>query len=358
MKADFLTFGMDRTGGLLCMLRYLRALSADGHEVTISSLGRAGDPRFVEPPADVAITYVGLRGKPYKGLVRVVPGGLGFPTREISRLAAARPGGDLSIASYALAVAAAQRRGGPVYAHVQHFDPLIVPPGRAERVARSTYAADIYRTANCTWVADRTAEVGGTVQAVITPGIDLDTFTPGDASPVSESARVRIITLGKSVAWKGLVDVVAAARVLGAERDVDLVSYGPDKPAGQFGRARLEHHGFVDGPTLARLYRSSSVCVSASWYESFPLPPLEAMACGVPVICTRLGTEDYAEHEVNCLIVAPKDPEAIAAAVRRITDDGALRSELIANGLATAPRFTWDRAERAFVEHARRAAAG
>ncbi len=257
--------------------------------------------------------------------------------------------------SYALTVPAAQAAGGPVYAHVQHFDPLIVPSGRARDMARAAYSADVYRTANCTWVAEQTAEAGGRVEGIITPGIDLKVFQPGDGS-AEPIGPLRILTLGKAAEWKGLKDVVAAARLIAEDRSVELISYGPDQPSGDLGRARLVHHGFVDAARLADLYRTSTVCVSASWYESFPLPPLEAMACGTPVICTRLGTEDYADHAVNCLVVQPRDPEAIAAAIRLVADDTDLRRDLVSNGLETAPRFTWTEAEAAFVHHARAAA--
>jgi glycosyltransferase involved in cell wall biosynthesis len=152
-----------------------------------------------------------------------------------------------------------------------------------------------------------------------------------------------------------LRDVVAAVRDISAGGPVTLVSYGPDRPRGRFGGARLEHHGFVDQARLAALYRSASVCVSASWYESFPLPPLEAMAVGVPTICTRLGTEDYAADGENALIVPPQDPNAIAAALRRVRDDPDLCERLVRNGLDTARRFTWKRAEDLFVDHCERA---
>ena len=355
MRTSFLFFGLDRTGGVLCMLRYLRALQAAGDEVAITTLGSRGDPRFVDPPPGAHTTYVGLRTKAYKALVRVTPGGMGFPHREIRRLAAASGSADLRIVSYALTVPAAQAAGGPVYAHVQHFDPLIVPAGRARDMARAAYSAEVYRTANCTWVAEQTAEAGGRVEGIVTPGIDLDVFRPGDGGR-EPTGPLRILTLGKAAAWKGLKDVVAAARLLAEHRSVELVSYGPDQPGGDLGRARLVHHGFVDAARLADLYRTSTVCVSASWYESFPLPPLEAMACGTPVICTRLGTEDYADHEVNCLVVAPKNPEEIAAAISRIADDAGLRGDLVSSGLVTAQRFTWADAEAAFVRHARAAA--
>src|SRR5439155_14082464 len=154
---------------------------------------------------------------------------------------------------------------------------------------------------------------------------------------------VRVLTLGKAAAWKGMADVVEAVSRFARDnsRPVVLWTYGPDPVRRSPAHAAYEHHGFVGPQRLAELYRSSDVCVSASWYESFPLPPLEAMACATPVICTRLGTEDYADHERNCLLVPPKDPDAVAAALRRIAADGELRASLVKEGIETASRFTW-----------------
>ncbi|NUN97501.1 MAG: glycosyltransferase family 4 protein, partial [Candidatus Omnitrophica bacterium] len=73
------------------------------------------------------------------------------------------------------------------------------------------------------------------------------------------------------------------------------------------------------------------------------LPPLEAMACGTPVVLTdSVGVREYAMHEGNCLMVPPGDPSALASAIRRALEDRALRERLAENGLATVPRFTWE----------------
>jgi glycosyltransferase involved in cell wall biosynthesis len=85
------------------------------------------------------------------------------------------------------------------------------------------------------------------------------------------------------------------------------------------------------------------VLVSASWYESFPLPPLEAMACGLPVITTPYGTEDYAFDGVNAIVVPPQDPKVLAEAIIRLLDDKDLREKLSKEGLNTAKKFTWDK---------------
>ncbi len=352
-------FGLDRTGGTLVLLRYLERAIDAGHQVDIATLGRSGDPRFVPPPSGATTNYVGLRGRAYRGLARLMPGDLAFPDLELRRLRDARQAADVRLASYSFTVLSSVG-DAPVHHHVQHYEALLEPTPRRKRLIDEALRADVYRTANCTWVANRVDEVGGAVHGVVAPGLDLDVFSPNGV-PVDETplARrpIRVLTLGKRVAWKGLRDVVSATELVARSRaqGVELVSYGPDQPASPSG-VEAHHHGFVDSISLARLYRSADVCVSASWYESFPLPPLEAMACGTPVICTRLGTEDYAEHEVNCLIVPAEDPTAIADAIRRLAADVDLRAELVARGLHTAQRFTWERAESAFLEHLARAA--
>lgn len=94
---------------------------------------------------------------------------------------------------------------------------------------------------------------------------------------------------------------------------------------------------------LARLYSSADIVICPSWYESFPLYPLEAMVCGTPIVTTPYGTEDYAFHEKNCLVVPPQDPKSLANSILRLLKDGNLREEFRKEGLITASQFTWER---------------
>lgn len=358
MKASFQIYGLDRTGGVIVWYRYLEALRDRGVDLKIDSLGRADDSRFLPPVDDVSTSFHGHRSKPYKALVRSVPGNFGFPRREIGVLTSARPVDvDVRLCSNTFTVASSLDGHTPVLHHVQHDERLFEPEGRRRRLVEELLChPDVIRTANCTWVADRLDDMGSSSVRVIPPALDHDTFVPGPPSEIEPGRGVRVITLGKSVDWKGLVDVVEAVRLLTEQgRDVTLVSYGPNKPRVPRG-VRLEHHGLVDSATLANLLHDADVAVSASWYESFPLPPLEAMATGTALVCTRFGTEDYAVHEQNSLIVAPKQPSDFAAAIARLSDDHELRRSLVAEGLLTAPRFHWDAACDAFCEEVSRAA--
>ena len=82
--------------------------------------------------------------------------------------------------------------------------------------------------------------------------------------------------------------------------------------------------------------------VSGSHYESFPLPPLEAMACGCPVITTdNVGVREYAKDGVNALICSIKKPRELAKAMGLVYADKSLRDRLVNNGLATAEQYKW-----------------
>ncbi len=94
---------------------------------------------------------------------------------------------------------------------------------------------------------------------------------------------------------------------------------------------------------LAPAVSSSRIFVSGSYYEGFNLCPLEAMACGVPVVMTDCGgSREYAFHEENALVVPNKDFSALREQVHRLLKDQGLRLRLIENGMETAWRFDWD----------------
>jgi glycosyltransferase involved in cell wall biosynthesis len=94
---------------------------------------------------------------------------------------------------------------------------------------------------------------------------------------------------------------------------------------------------------LAELYRSCGCFVSTSWFEGLGLPPLQAMACGAPVVVTdQRGARDYAVSEQNCLVVPIKSPAAVADAMVRILQNPPLARRLGAAGIETARRYNWD----------------
>jgi glycosyltransferase involved in cell wall biosynthesis len=101
--------------------------------------------------------------------------------------------------------------------------------------------------------------------------------------------------------------------------------------------------GFVAREDLPALYRGAAMLVYPSLYEGFGLPPVEAMACGTPVITSNTTSLPEVVGKA-ALTVDPTNVEAIAGAMARLLDDAALRQELKEAGIRRSRRYTWPRA--------------
>jgi len=100
--------------------------------------------------------------------------------------------------------------------------------------------------------------------------------------------------------------------------------------------------GFVPDATLAVLYKLASVFVFPSRYEGFGLPPLEAMAAGVPVVTSNVSSLPEVVGDA-ALLIDPMDAGAIADAMARVLGDRALAAELVRRGHERVKAFSWDR---------------
>jgi glycosyltransferase involved in cell wall biosynthesis len=107
--------------------------------------------------------------------------------------------------------------------------------------------------------------------------------------------------------------------------------------------------GYVAGKELPWWYNAADLFVYPSLYEGFGLPPLEAMACGAPVITSSVSSLPEVVGEAG-LLVDPDDVQALAEAMERVLADSHLREAMRAAGLAQAGRFSWQEAARRTVE--------
>lgn len=207
-------------------------------------------------------------------------------------------------------------------------------------MAEKTYHLPLNRIANSTWLKNILKRKYGYDVPMVNPALQHEVFYPRTAE--KEAAGNYVLSLGKT-GWKGFQDALKAFEIVAQQkRDVKLKAYAQERPA-------LESNvpfEFIKSPSdeeLAQIYSSAELMICPSWCESFPLFPLEAMACGCPVVTTPYGTEDYAVHEDNCLVVPPKDPRQLADAVMRLLDDEDLRERFKKEGPRTAKKFTWDK---------------
>ena len=100
--------------------------------------------------------------------------------------------------------------------------------------------------------------------------------------------------------------------------------------------------GFVDPDDQPLWYNAAAVFAYPSLYEGFGLPPLEAMACGVPVVVSNATSLPEVVGEAG-LLVQPSDDEGLAVALRRLLEDSDLRRTLSEAGRERATRFSWRR---------------
>jgi glycosyltransferase involved in cell wall biosynthesis len=99
----------------------------------------------------------------------------------------------------------------------------------------------------------------------------------------------------------------------------------------------------VSNEDLARLYNAARCLTLPSYYEGFGLPPLEAMACGTPVVVSDRSSLPEIVGDAG-LLVDPDNADELAATLAQVLDDGALRTSLRQRGLVRAGRFSWAKA--------------
>ncbi len=103
---------------------------------------------------------------------------------------------------------------------------------------------------------------------------------------------------------------------------------------------RVVMTGYVANQDLAPLYSGAQAFVFPSLAEGFGLPPLEAMQCGVPVICSNRTSLPEVMGDAG-LLIDPEDEDALCDAMQRVLDQPVLREELARRGLARAAQFSW-----------------
>ena len=164
-------------------------------------------------------------------------------------------------------------------------------------------------------------------------------------------ARPFILFVGTLFRWRNIPRLVAAHRIL-IDRgvDADLVLAGRnvwgdravDEALAANGTAdRVRRLGFVRDEDLPGLYRLATVFAYPSLHEGFGIPPLEAMASGIPVVSSAVSSLPEVVGDAG-LLVDPRSTEQLADALGSVFDDESLRRDLAARGRLRARRFSWD----------------
>ncbi|WP_041840920.1 glycosyltransferase [Actinoplanes friuliensis] len=187
---------------------------------------------------------------------------------------------------------------------------------------------------------------------LIPSGVNTSRFRP-DGPAETRTARRRILSVGRLVERKGFADLIRAMRFVG---DAELVIVGgdPGEPYARDLRALAADCGVGDRVRLVpavpaqempRWYRSADVLAATPWYEPFGLTPLEAMACGIPVVATAVGgLTDTVVDGITGDLVPSHDPRALGLTLRRLLADDLRRQGYAAAAADRAGHsYSWRR---------------
>jgi glycosyltransferase involved in cell wall biosynthesis len=221
--------------------------------------------------------------------------------------------------------------------------------GPEERVS-ATYALPLHRITFSRVVKNAVeAQFGCEIRQVVPAGIDMSTFFP-DGPRASDT----VLMLYHNDPRKGAADgIEALTRLRARQPTVRARMCGTVRPAALPPWISFDFH-----PTCAelrRLYSSSTVFLYPSRYEGFGLPPLEAMACGCPVVTTEVGAvSEFAADRRNALVVQPGDVDGLTDRLEELLRDPALRTELSERGIETAVEYDINRIAPLFRDALRR----
>jgi len=197
-------------------------------------------------------------------------------------------------------------------------------------------------------------------QVVVVPLGIPDLGAPDDeaASALIDLERPYVLSIGTAEPRKDLPSLVSAFDLLAKRRDdVQLVLAGPPgwgegalsaAIASSTAQERIHRVGYVSDGVLSSLLRRARTLAYPSLYEGFGFPPLQAMAAGVPVVTTRVGSLSEVVGGAS-LMVEPGDVDDLASALEVGVADEAQRSVLITAGRTRALDFTWERTADALL---------
>ncbi|MEC3861294.1 exopolysaccharide biosynthesis GT4 family glycosyltransferase EpsE [Mesobacterium sp. TK19101] len=349
--------------------RELKALEAMGHEVTVFST-RTPPPGLIShdwsQEAIARTTYLGKADAEaaLSAFVRLLPKGLpGWMRREGMRfskdvlitLSAAQQvlrhcrekGIDHvhahSCGRAALIAALAQKMGGPTWSMTLHGPLSDYGSGQRFKWSNAGFATVITQKLLDEMRRDLPNDLPDRV--VIRPmGVDTDALVRSQPyEPVRRGTPMRIFACGRLNIVKGHQDLMTAVRkLLDQGVDVRLEIAGEDDDGGDGYRKELQGHlknlrlqdhvkllGAIDGTAVRDKLLNAHVFVLASWHEPLGVAYMEAMSCEVPTIGTASGgVKELISDGDNGLLVPPRDPDALAAAIKRLSGDPDLAMRL------------------------------
>lgn len=345
MRITFLMPGYSRTpsGGARVVYEYASHLVSRGHHVTV-----VHPRRLQNSPQTDGSLYRCFRAKslavrdliakpklewqPLDKRVQV----LFVPNADARNM----PRGDAIFATACFTVAPVLRcpeEMGQKFYLIQGYETWMKPKPFVD----ATWRMPLKKVVVARWLLQIGKDLGLSGLTYIPNAIDRDRYK---CITASEERRRQVAMVFSGVPVKGARDGVAALEIVRKRHpDLRAVFFGAGR---RFSWIPDWVKYFRNPPQsfiIEQIYNRSSVFLSPSWSEGFPLPPAEAASCGCAIVATENdGIREYIEHGKTGLLSPPKDPSALAANLCRLLEDDRLRTRLATAAGGSIKHFNWN----------------
>jgi glycosyltransferase involved in cell wall biosynthesis len=323
-----LPFAAEVCGGVRVILEYCHRLAMLGHKVNFLPFSESSKVDWFQLSPSVNI--IGTH-----------------QDRYIEDL----PDADVLIATLSTSaplVLCAPPEKGEKYYFVQGYEPAQFPDMRP----LYTYWLPLKKFTVSTWVQETIEEVTREKVELILSGINFEQFHPApEVRKRYNLDDVRVGMMYSSIEHKGTPDgMESLSRVKQKHPEVKVLLMGSEPEPENL----LCDEYWYNPPQekIYEFYNSCDIFISPSLVEGFGLPALEAMACGIPVVCTdQRGNRDYSIHGETALVSPFRRPDLLARNILRLVEDENLREILRTKGYQKSLEFTWDRAVENLVAY-------
>lgn len=335
------TIGIGNRGGDRVTIELANHFANDGHEVNILFPKGTNKTNFPINPKVNLIEY-GLKIKQIEDISSII---------RTLFLFFVIPKSDVVLANYYLTALPILfhhiiQPKTKIYYIIQAYEPFSF--GKAEKtypklkqwLAERTYTFGFTHICVSNWIKAKVDKFAKIPAKVFSPGINHDSFNL-NKPPNNFRFENALLAFPSNDEAKGWNDFLKAIPII-LEEFPDLQIIASSKDLFPIHHTNIRPVQPNNDEELAELYHSASIYVHPAWWEGCPLAPLEAMACGTPVVAAKSeGIMEYAHHLENCYLVNVNDPLDLAKGIIHLLKDQELREKISMNGLKTVNNYTW-----------------
>jgi hypothetical protein len=344
MRINFILPSIGLSGGARVVFEYANCLTSRGHDVSVI---------YPLIPINLGKKWYNLRNLARMALEIIVNLKQGVYVDWFNLKASLKrvfgllwekgiPDADIIVATRwetAYYVKRYSNKKGEKFYLIQHYETWLGP----EEKVNLTYKLGLRNIVVSNWLKKILQnKVGAKIEAVILNGVDFNQFYPEKMEKGSD--KIRILMPYREERWKGVEDGIKAFEIARKKYpEIQLVMFGPS-PKKHLPRY-VEFHKEPYGEKLRKIYNSCDIFLFPSQMEGCGLPPMEAMACKIPVVTTNVGAvPEYTIPGQTALVSEPGDISGLAQNLIKLIEDEDERNRIAENGYNYIKQFSWERA--------------